>query len=187
MNFLRHLLGYIIGFSLFCILFPYLLLLGSPNQDLLLALNVITNFNAGSIIALSILCTGLLFAVWSNIFLVYKGMGGPTDVLNVAISPRSKKLVVTGPYRYCRNPMVFGMLSVYISISVFLHSLLDLIILSLVIPIVILYLKLTEEKRLIRDFGEEFLSYRSKVPMIVPFTKIRKKINPGPTMPARSK
>ena len=101
-------------------------------------------------------------------------MGGPTDVFNVAISPRSKKLVVTGPYRYCRNPMVFGAISIYISISVFVNFLHDLIVILLIIPLMILYLKLTEERRLIKDFGEEFLLYRSKVPMIIPFTKIKK-------------
>jgi len=171
----RLILGYLIGISLFLILIPYLLIVGSRNPDLFLNLNFIPNFYLRLIIALPIFCVGLLFAIWSNIFLLIKGMGGPTDVFNVAISPRSKKLVITGPYRYCRNPMAFGAISIYISISVFVNSLHDLIIILIIIPLVILYLKLTEEKRLIKDFGEEFLSYRSKVAMIVPFTKIKKK------------
>ena len=69
--------------------------------------------------------------------------------------------------------MVFGALFIYISISVFINSLHDLIVILLIIPLIILYLKLTEEKRLIKDFGAEYLVYRSKVPMIVPLTKIR--------------
>jgi protein-S-isoprenylcysteine O-methyltransferase Ste14 len=171
----RLILGYLIGFSIFIILIPYLLISGTRNTDLVFNLNFIPNFYFRLIIALPIFCVGILFAIWSNIFLFIKGMGGPTDVFNFAISPRSKKLVITGPYRYCRNPMVFGMLSTYISISVFVNSVYNLIVIILIIPLVIIYLKLTEEKRLIKDFGKEYLLYRSKIPMIVPFTKKWKK------------
>ncbi|HNW97846.1 MAG TPA: isoprenylcysteine carboxylmethyltransferase family protein [Bacteroidales bacterium] len=171
----RLILGYIIGFSMFCIFIPYLLIVGSNNPWPFPELNFIPNIYLRSIIAFPIFCIGLLFAIWSNIFLLTKGEGGPVDVFNVAISPRSIKLVVTGPYKFSRNPMVFGALSIYFSISVFVNSLYDIIIILLIIPLAILYLKLTEEKRLIKDFGEEYLLYRSKVPMIVPFTKIRKR------------
>jgi len=171
----RLIFGYLIGFSIFIVLIPYLLVAGSRNPDLFLNLSFIPNFYVRLIIALPIFCIGLLFAIWSNIFLLVKGKGGPVDVLNVAISPRSEKLVVSGPYRYCRNPMMFGALCLYLSISIFVNSLLDVIVILLLIPLIILYLKLTEEKRLLKDFGEEFLFYRSNVAMIVPFTKIRKK------------
>lgn len=98
------------------------------------------------------------------------------DAFNVSISPRSQKLVTTGPYKYCRNPMVFGTICVYISISIYVNSLHDLVVILLIIPFFILFLKLSEEKRLFKDFGEEFLVFKSKVPMLVPFTKFRKKI-----------
>lgn len=175
MKTLRHIFGYLIGFSIFCVFIPYILITTSSNPDLFLNLNIIPNFYIRLIIALPIFCIGLLFAIWSNIFLFDKGKGGPVDVFNVAISPRSKNLVVTGPYRYCRNPMVFGAISLYIAISVFVNSLFDLTVILLIIPLFVLYLKLVEEKRLIKDFGEIYLAYRSKVPMIVPLTKFRKK------------
>jgi len=176
----RFILGYLIGFSVFAVLIPYLLIAGSRNPDLLLNLNFIPNFYIRLIISLPIFCIGVVFAILSNVFLLEKGLGGPVDAFNVAISPRSTKLVVTGPYRYCRNPMVFGALCLYVSISIFVNSLHDLIVILLVIPFFILFLKLSEEKRLIKDFGEEYLKYKSKTPMIIPLIKIRKKrrLNP---------
>ena len=97
------------------------------------------------------------------------------DFFNVRVSPRSEKLVTTGPYRYCRHPMVFGALSAYLSVSVFVNSLLDLAVLVCLIPVFILYLKTVEEKRLLKDFGEEYRQYKSRVPMIIPFSKTKKR------------
>lgn len=172
----RLVLGYLIGFSLFVILIPYLLVSASQNQDLCLNLPFIPNFYVRLAIALPIFCIGVLFGIWSNVYLLNKGKGGPVDAFNVSISPRSQKLVTTGPYKYCRNPMVFGTICIYSSISIYVDSLHDLVVILLIIPVFILFLKLSEEKRLLKDFGEEFLAYKSKVPMIVPFTKIKKKI-----------
>ncbi len=176
----RFILGYLIGFSVFVVLIPYLLIAGSRNPDLVSNLNLIPNFYIRLIISLPIFCIGVLFAIWSNVFLFDKGLGGPLDAFNVSISPRSTKLVVTGPYRYCRNPMVFGALCIYLSISIYVNSWLDIAVILSVVPLFIVFLKRSEEKRLVRDFGEEYLSYKSKTPMIIPFLKFRKKKNADP-------
>jgi protein-S-isoprenylcysteine O-methyltransferase Ste14 len=126
------------------------------------------------VIVMPLFLLGLLFAVWSNLSLFVKGKGGPTEVFNIAISPRSENLVVTGPYRFSRNPMVFGALCIYFSVALLLNSPGALLLLVCLIPLVILYLKKTEEKRLLRDFGEAFLEFKARIPMIVPFTKVRK-------------
>lgn len=107
--------------------------------------------------------------IWSNIFLYEKGKGGPAEGLGVAISPKTKKLVTTGPYKYTRNPMVFGAFCLYASLVIFLNSINGLICLLLLVIIAVIYLRLSEEKRLYTDFGDEFLEYRKKVPMIFPF------------------
>ena len=168
----RLILGYLIGISIFCILIPYLLIVSSRHHELFLSLNFIPNFYFRLIIAIPIFCNGVVFAIWSNIFLLNKGMGGPTDVFNIAIS-KIKKISNYRSIPILQESNVLGALSIYISISVFINSLYDLIVILLIIPLIILYLKLTEEKRLIKDFGAEYLVYRSKVPMIVPLTKIR--------------
>jgi len=175
MKYLRFITGYLIGVTLFAIFIPYILILVSEKLDPSVNVHLINHFSIRLWVSLPVFCLGLLFAVWSNISLFFVGKGGPTDVFNVAISPRSLKLVVTGPYRFSRNPMVFGAMCIYFSIAVFINSFTDLIFLVVLIPLIILYLKKTEEKRLTRDFGDEFLRYKASVAMVVPFLKIRKK------------
>lgn len=166
-NLLRHIIGYTIGFSLFILLIPYgLVWLGSHDPVLQ------SNLNEYLLIRIIISCPffiiGLIFAVWSNIFLLKIGKGGPVDGFNIAISPRTKKLVTIGPYRYSRNPMVFGAFCFYFSIGLFMLSVISIIILLIFLEIGIFYLKRTEEKRLLKDFGDEYLEYKKNVPMIFP-------------------
>jgi protein-S-isoprenylcysteine O-methyltransferase Ste14 len=175
MNKWRLLLGYLIGFSVFVVLIPYLLVSAAHNSDLWLNAPFISVDAVRVAIALPLFFIGVLFAAWSNVFLFKEGEGGPVDAFNVSISPRSKYLVTTGPYKYCRNPMVFGTLCLYVSISVYLNSLHDLLVILLLIPFFVIFLIFTEEKRLLKDFGAVYLDYKSKVPMIVPFTKIKRK------------
>ena len=132
---------------------------------------MIDNLNLRIIVSLPILIIGLFFVIWSNIALFRIGKGGPADGFNIAISPRTEKLVIAGPYRYTRNPMVFGAFATYFSIGIYLNSLICLMVLILSLFLAIKYLKLTEEKRLYKDFGDEFLEYKKNVPMIIPFTR----------------
>ena len=165
---IRHITGYFIGVSFFVILIPCLFFLISRLIDPLTGIFLFSELWVRLVISLPIFCIGVLFAIWSNVSLFVQGKGGPTDVFNYAISPRSQHLVVSGPYRYTRNPMVFGMLSIWISLSVFLNSFIDLMVCFIIIPLVIIYLRRNEETRLLNDFGEDFIQYRSTVPMIFP-------------------
>jgi protein-S-isoprenylcysteine O-methyltransferase Ste14 len=118
---------------------------------------------------------GAVFALWSNIYLLDIGKGGPMEGFNMAISPRTKKLVVTGPYRYCRNPMVFGAFMLYVSVSVYLTSIICLFILLIFLFLARVYLSAFEEKRLLKDFGDEYIDYKNKVSMIFPLKTIDNK------------
>jgi len=173
MKLFQLILGYIIGIIIFVILIPSLLILISRNLDDLWHIDHLISLFPRLCIAIPIFILGISFAVWSNISLLIIGKGGPTDVFNYAISPRSQKLVIIGPYKYTRNPMVFGMLCVYFSISVFLNSLSCLLFWIILIPFIIAYLKKTEERRLLNDFGQEFVSYKSRVSMIFPGFKLK--------------
>jgi len=164
----RHILGFAVGISLFAIALPFGVYYLSQFTDDLLGLERFGSPGLRLVLGLPLLLSGLFFALWSNLFLVTRGKGGPADGFGVAISPRTEQLVVTGPYRYTRNPMVFGALSAYLSIGVFLGSIGGLVALAVSIPLFVLYLKKTEEKRLTGDFGKEYEEYRRNVSMIIP-------------------
>ena len=165
----KHISGYTVEFFLFILFVPALIQgisqIKSPLfQTPISTLNFITY-----IIATPFFVIGVIFAIWSNIELFKIGKGGPADIFNIAISPRSKKLVTVGPYRYTRNPMVFGMTAIYFSIALYLNALMSLIFVILFLSAISIYLKLTEEKRLLRDFGDEYLHYKNNVSMMIPF------------------
>lgn len=164
----KHITGYILGSFIFLILIPFIIYLASLISSAPLAFNdpfvIFVCYSLATLLA----STGVVFAIWSNIDLLIIGKGGPTDFFNKPISPRSKKLVTKGPYRYTRNPMVFGMNALYIALSIFLKSLSALLFCLVFLLVVILYLKLTEEKRLLKDFGDEYLEYKKRVSMIIP-------------------
>jgi protein-S-isoprenylcysteine O-methyltransferase Ste14 len=157
-----------VGLSLFLVAVPYALYRLSRLIDSWLGMEPLGPESLRLGLGLPFLLLGLGFVLWSNLFLVTRGRGGPTDGFGVAISPRTEKLVVTGPYRYTRNPMVFGAFSAYLSLCLFLGSIGGLAVLALFFPLARRYLRLTEEKRLAGDFGEEYENYRRAVPMVIP-------------------
>ena len=173
----RHLLGYILGISTFAVLIPLGLYKVSAAFDARLRTGLINNLTLRVTVSSLVFVIGLIFAIWSNIDLLRIGKGGPTDLFNVAVSPRTERLVVDGPYRYTRNPMVFGVLSIYFSLAIYMNSLATFLLLAAILPLTVLYLKRTEERRLYKDFGDEFLQYKKQVPMIIPLLKRTKKMH----------
>jgi len=161
----RYALGFLVGCGIFIVVIPYGLYAvaqACPGPD-------IFSYSTRLIIALALGLPGLVFALWSHAALLFKGQGGPTDLFNIAITPRTKHLVVTGPYRYTRNPMVFGVNSCYAALAIYWNSLLALGIWAVWVSLVVFYLKSVEEKRLLQDFGQEYEEYRQRVPLLVPW------------------
>jgi protein-S-isoprenylcysteine O-methyltransferase Ste14 len=171
---IRHILGYIFGITVFIILIP-LGLYELSKLDYLVGYRALFNAPVPRyLLSFLFFLIGITFALWSNIFLLMVGKGGPVDGLGITISPRTKKLVTSGPYRLSRNPMVFGAFSIYTSVVIYLNSIMGLAGLVIMFILAILYLRYSEEKRLIRDFGSDYLEYRKKVSMIFPVTRLRK-------------
>ncbi len=168
MKLLRHLLGYTVGFSIFAVLIPVSIYYFSSRVDALLGLVRFGNSLLRLITAIPVLSFGVFFVLWSNLFLLIRGKGGPADGFGVALSPRTEQLVISGPYRYTRNPMVFGALTSYVALALFLGYYSGVALLAVFIPVVILYLKWVEEPRLLTDFGDEYVKYRGSVSMLLP-------------------
>jgi protein-S-isoprenylcysteine O-methyltransferase Ste14 len=163
---LRYIAGYLVGFFIFIVFIPFCLY----SMAILVPYRFVADLGI-LLLVISILAgsIGLMFMLWSNIGLFVLGRGGPTDFFNITITPRTSQLVTTGPYRYTRNPMVFGAYMIYLALTIDLDSIAAISLVILSLPVAILYLRKTEEKRLLVDFGQEYEDYRRRVPMIVPW------------------
>jgi protein-S-isoprenylcysteine O-methyltransferase Ste14 len=112
---------------------------------------------------------GIFFVVWFNLFLFMRGKGGPTDFSGVSVSPQTQRLVTTGPYRFTRNPMVFGTNAVYLSLAIYLNSWGALIAWLLFFVFLVQFAVSREEERLLNDFGQQYSEYRARTSKIIPF------------------
>jgi protein-S-isoprenylcysteine O-methyltransferase Ste14 len=165
----RFVLGYVIGLGIFLVIIPYLIWYLSTVDILVFRTQILPFQYISTIVALPVFAVGAIFAAWSNIFLLWKGKGGPVDIGEMAISPRTKKLVTEGPFRYSRNPMVFGANSMYLSIAIYLNSLGCVIVVVLFLFLIVKMAIPYEERRLLRDFGDEYIEYKKRTPMFIPW------------------
>jgi len=86
------------------------------------------------------------------------------------------KLVTTGPYAYVRNPMVSGVFIWLFGLGVLLRSIsLVFIFTPLFVLVNVLELKIIEEPELEKRLGKEYVKYKKKVPMFIPWLKRTKK------------
>ncbi|MFN2440899.1 MAG: isoprenylcysteine carboxylmethyltransferase family protein [Chitinophagaceae bacterium] len=75
----------------------------------------------------------------------------------------TKKLVITGLYKYSRNPMYVGVTMILIGEAIFFQSVNLWIYLIFVFIVFNIFILLHEEPRLRKDFGEEYKQYCQKV------------------------
>ena len=106
---------------------------------------------------------GLLLTGWSAWAQLKLGWGTP-----VPLAP-TKRLITTGPYGLCRNPMTLGELLYLTGLALSFSSPSFLVLTwALLFPIVVAYLKLVEERELEARFGEAYLAYKREVPFMLP-------------------
>jgi len=72
-------------------------------------------------------------------------------------------LVTSGPYRFTRNPMYLGMAALYIGLALALGVIWALALLPVVLAVVDRRVIPVEERRLERNFGEQYVAYRERV------------------------
>jgi len=119
---------------------------------------------------------------WSTLMLVGQGLSAvslfvavlQTDTLSFVglrqlfEEEKPGKLVKSGFYRVMRHPLyTFGLLFLWLSPSVTFNSL----ILYIALTIYILVGAYFEERKLLREFGQEYADYKAVTPMIIPGLK----------------
>ena len=82
-----------------------------------------------------------------------------------------RRLVVRGPYRCVRNPMISGVAFVLVGLALAMRSWPHLIWAAVFGGINLLFIPLIEEPILERQFGEDYRAYRRRVPRFVPLVR----------------
>lgn len=147
---------------LFLYLLPLAIAKGGASIDLKLGLPPLDFGTINPIIGGSLMVLGFSFALWSIYDQFSRASGTPLPMLP------TQKLLVGGPFRYCRNPMTLGTVTAYLGIAVYAGTLAGIGIVLGFGTLLVLYLKLLEEKELAERFGEEYLAYKREVPFIIP-------------------
>ncbi len=113
-------------------------------------------------IAILALLTGLSLMV-QTISLFYKRGKG-----TLAPWTPTQRLVVEGPYRFVRNPMISGVLCILIAESLFLKSAFIFGWALFFFTINYIYFIAKEEPDLVKRFGADYEEYRKNVPRWIP-------------------
>jgi protein-S-isoprenylcysteine O-methyltransferase Ste14 len=105
---------------------------------------------------------GFVFALWSIYAQFNIGRGTPIPMMP------TQKLVINRPFNYCRNPMTFGTILLYLGISIWIGSIAAVVIMVLLDILLIIYIKRVEEKELAERYGAEYLEYKRTTPFLIP-------------------
>jgi len=108
-------------------------------------------------LAVVVLALGASTYAWSVWDFATFGRGTPAPI------DAPKRLVVRGLYRYTRNPMYVGALTVILGWALFFRAT-AMLLYAIVVGIIFhLFIVLYEERHLRREFGSEYDDYRSRV------------------------
>jgi protein-S-isoprenylcysteine O-methyltransferase Ste14 len=107
---------------------------------------------AGSVL----LIVGFLLRAWATFYFYQQRMKV------ISLSPQ-RTLITSGPYRFSRNPLYLGgNVFVFLGAALLLGSPAAVFITFVHLPFVDLFIS-REERKLKRDFGQEWLEYRKRV------------------------
>jgi protein-S-isoprenylcysteine O-methyltransferase Ste14 len=87
--------------------------------------------------------------------------------LKVAETHRAERIATTGVYSVVRHPQYLGGILAHIGFSVFLSALYSLLATPLVIALIYI-ISWKEETELTKEFGNKYVDYQKKVPMVIP-------------------
>lgn len=108
------------------------------------------------------LLVGAFLLLWALIFQITEG-----GSLFPLFPPH--RLITTGPYRYCRNPFLLGLSCYYGGFGVLGYNFVTGLLAALAaLGLFALYIKLVEEPRLARAFGDDYRHYRATTPFLLP-------------------
>ena len=150
---LREIAGYVLGLLVFVGLMPTLMWLASGRPGIVAVAPVWL-----IVVGLAMMLSGLALSLWSIIHMRHVGKGNPFDAFGHEVAPRTRHLMTDGPNRFSSNPMLLGVFVLLVGVVVILHSWQSVLIFVLFV-VVMLRQVASEERRLAKDFGNEYAEY----------------------------
>ena len=150
---LREILGYVLGGLLFVLLIPSVMWYASGRPSI-----AHVSVLRASVAALMML-GGLAMSIWTIVYMRQRGKGNPMDAFGHEVAPRTQHLMTDGPYRINRNPMLTGTLLYLAGFVVLLCTWQAALVWLLFLAIMMIQV-ISEERRLHRDFGQKYDTYR---------------------------
>jgi protein-S-isoprenylcysteine O-methyltransferase Ste14 len=158
----KQLFALVIGAIIFPIGIPAILVIFLPRVDKLIGIGSFYVGYGNIIIGVIAILMGGFLAFWTIIAQIKLASGTPFPMLP------TKKLLIIGPYKYCRNPMTLGTIMAYSGVAILVGSYTALLAVVIFSSLLMVYLKLVEEKELELRFGQEYLEYKKNTPFILP-------------------
>ncbi len=113
-----------------------------------------------NLIGIPLIAIGLFLIIWANFALLYIGRISLRDREPMQ---RPSNLVLTGPYRYSRNPLYFGGLLALLGLVIVWSSVVTAFLTFLVYLIFSYVFIKREEVILEEEFGDEYLEFKNRV------------------------
>ena len=115
-----------------------------------------------AVLGVTLIALGLALVAWTVALFATVGRG------TLAPWDPTSRLVVRGPYRHVRNPMISGVLAILLGEAALFGSVPLLVWLAAAFGVNAVYFPLVEEPGLRRRFGQEYDAYRANVPRWLP-------------------
>jgi protein-S-isoprenylcysteine O-methyltransferase Ste14 len=163
----KRLLFLVIGALVFPIFIPAVLIIVLPQVDKMIGIGSFFIGYVNIIIGIIAIISGGFLALWTIFAQIKLASGSPFPMIP------TKKLIIVGPFKYCRNPMTLGTIIVYSGVVILIGSYTALFVIVIFSLMLIVYLKLLEEKELEMRFGQEYLEYKKNTPFILPISIVK--------------
>jgi protein-S-isoprenylcysteine O-methyltransferase Ste14 len=163
----KRLIALLIGALIFPISIPAILVLLLPRVDKIIGIGSFYVGWVNIIVGVIAILMGGFLALWTISAQIRLASGTPFPMLP------TQKLLIIGPFKYCRNPMTLGTIMAYSGVAIWVGSYTALLGVAIFSSMLLVYLKLIEEKELEMRFGQEYVEYKKNTPFILPINIVK--------------
>ena len=149
-------------------LFPGALVYFSPLLDHQFELPSLAFGGINIVLGCGFVVTGLLLGWWTIYVQFTIGRGTPVPVM------ATQQLIIQKPYSFCRNPMALGAIVAYLGAAILIGSISAVVVVLILSTLLLVYIRLLEEKEMELRFGEAYREYRKQTSFIIPRFRKRK-------------